>query len=170
MSINKIKVGIIGTGNIGTDLLYKVSRSKFLECTIFTGRRPDSQGIARAKAMGVNTSTESVKAIQNNPDICEVVFDTTSAAGHKENSSILKNLGKFVIDLTPSKIGRMCVPALDLESGIKNQDVNLVSCGGQACVPIAKAIMDAHPETKYIEVVGSISSKSAGMGTRSNID
>ena len=87
----KIKVGIIGTGNIGTDLLFKVQRSKYLECAIFTGRRPDSTGIARAKAMGINTSIDSVKAIEDNPDICEVVFDSTSAKGHLENAPILKN-------------------------------------------------------------------------------
>ncbi|MEK7618165.1 MAG: acetaldehyde dehydrogenase (acetylating) [Patescibacteria group bacterium] len=166
----KIKVGIIGTGNIGTDLLFKVQRSKYLECAIFTGRRPDSTGIARAKAMGINTSIDSVKAIEDNPDICEVVFDSTSAKGHLENAPILKKLGKFVIDLTPSRVGQMCVPALDLRSALKQDNINLVSCGGQACVPIAKAIMEVHPETKYIEVVGSIASKSAGMGTRSNID
>ncbi|PIR95902.1 MAG: acetaldehyde dehydrogenase (acetylating) [Candidatus Doudnabacteria bacterium CG10_big_fil_rev_8_21_14_0_10_42_18] len=167
---NKMKAAIIGTGNIGTDLLFKVQRSEFLECSLFTGRRPESEGIARAKAMGVRVSVDSIKAIEAEPDICEIVFDTTSAKGHSVNAPILKKLGKFVIDLTPSRIGKMCVPAIDLNDSTDRQNLSMVTCGGQATVPIAKAIMEIHPETKYIEVIGSISSKSAGPGTRANID
>lgn len=167
----KIKVGIIGTGNIGTDLLFKVRRSELLECSIFTGRDPDSKGIKRAKELGVNTSFESIKAIENNPDICEIVFDATSAKGHLINAPILKKLGKFVIDLTPSRFGEMCVPAVNKPKSHSSSDnISMITCGGQACVPIAKAIMEVHPETQYIEVVGVISSKSAGPGTRANID
>lgn len=168
--IKKIKVGIIGTGNIGTDLLFKVRRSPYLECSIFAGRNPDSEGIKRAKSLGVHTSADSVQAIEKNPEICEIVFDSTSAKGHIANAPILKKLKKFVIDLTPSKVGQMCIPVLDIEDGIVKENVNMVTCGGQATVPIIKAIMSVHPEIKYVEVVGSISSKSAGPGTRSNID
>lgn len=166
----KTKVGIIGTGNIGTDLLFKVGRSKLLECSIFTGRDPDSKGIKRAKELGINTSSESIKAIEENPDICEIVFDATSAKGHLINAPILKKLGKFVIDLTPSRFGEMCIPAVNKQIDLLTENISMVSCGGQACVPIAKAIMEVHPETQYIEVVGVISSKSAGPGTRANID
>lgn len=168
--MQKVKVGIIGTGNIGSDLLHKVLRSEILECGIFTGRNKDSEGIARAKELGVPTSFESLKPIIDNPDCCEIVFDTTSAAYHIEHAPILKNLNKFTIDLTPSRIGMMCVPAINLAEAIESSNVNLVTCGGQTLIPIAKAIMEAHPETKYIEVIGSIASKSAGSGTRANIE
>lgn len=168
--MKKVKVGIIGTGNIGSDLLYKVVRSEVLECGIFTGRNKDSEGIARAKAMAVPTSFDSLQAIINNPDCCDIVFDTTSAAYHAEHAVILKKIGKFTIDLTPSRIGMMCVPVINLAEALEATNVNLITCGGQTLIPIAKAIMDVHPETKYIEVVGSIASKSAGSGTRANIE
>ena len=158
----KIKVGIIGTGNIGSDLLVKVQRSQLLECSIFTGKNPDSEGIKRAKKMGVKTSFESIKAIEKNPQCCEIVFDATSAESHLYNAPILKRLKKFVIDMTPSRIGKMCVPILNLESSLKEHNINMVSCGGQATTPIAKAIMKINPDTEYIEIVSSISSKSAG--------
>ncbi|MDO8514690.1 MAG: acetaldehyde dehydrogenase (acetylating) [bacterium] len=166
----KMKVGIVGSGNIGTDLLYKVQRSKLLECSIFAGRDPKSKGIKRAKAMGVNTSFDSIEAIERNPELCEIVFDATSARAHLKNAPILKRLGKHVIDLTPSRVGKMCVPALDIEDSLTAENISMVSCGGQATAPIARAIMEVHPETSYIEVIGSISSKSAGPGTRANID
>ncbi len=166
----KVKVGILGSGNIGTDLLFKVQRSEFLECSIFCGRDPESKGLQRAREMGVPTSADSIKAIQRQPEICEIVFDATSASGHLANAPILKSLDKFVIDLTPSRVGKMCVPAINLADALTEQDVNMVSCGGQATAPIARAIMKVHPETEYIEVIGSIASKSAGPGTRANID
>lgn len=166
----KTKVAILGTGNIGSDLLIKVQRSPLLECALFSGRDVNSKGIARAKEMGIKTSAESIKGIEKNADDFEIVFDTTSARAHLEHAPILKKLGKFVIDLTPSKFGQMCIPAVNLDDTVDAENINMVTCGGQACVPIAKAIMDVHPETTYIEVVGSISSKSAGSGTRANID
>lgn len=168
--MKKIKVGIIGTGNIGSDLLIKVLRSELLECGIFTGQNPDSEGIKRAKALGVKTSFKSIKAISDNPNCCDIVFDATSAQGHLYNAPILKKLKKFVIDMTPSRIGKMCIPIINLEKSLKEVNINMVSCGGQATTPIAQAIMKVHPETKYIEIVSSISSKSAGIGTRDNID
>ncbi len=170
MKTKKIKVGIIGTGNIGSDLLVKVQRSELLECSIFTGKNPDSEGIKRAKKMGVRTSFKSVKAIEDNPRCCEIVFDATSAESHLYNAPILKKLKKFVVDMTPSRIGKMCVPILNLESSLKEHNINMVSCGGQATTPIAKVIMKINPDTEYIEIVSSISSKSAGIGTRNNID
>lgn len=167
--MKKIKVGIIGTGNIGTDLLMKIQRSEILECGMFAGRNPKSRGIQRAKEMGVPTSFDSIKAIQDNRD-CDIVFDVTSAKAHLFHAPILKKLKKFTIDLTPSRVGKMCIPVLNLEECLKENNVNLITCGGQAAVPIACAIMKVHPETEYIEIVGSISSKSAGPGTRINID
>lgn len=170
MCMSKIKVGIIGTGNIGTDLLCKIQRSDILECSIFAGRDPESNGIKRAENMGIKTSFDSIHAIEDDPSICEVVFDATSARAHIEHARILKKLGKFVIDITPSRIGKMCIPAINIDQALQSDNVNMVTCGGQASVPIAKAIMEIHPETEYIEVVASISSKSAGLGTRANID
>ncbi len=170
MKIKKIKVGIIGTGNIGSDLLVKILRSPVLECGIFTGHNPDSEGIKRAKKLGVKTSFESIKAIKKNPQCCEIVFDATSAEAHLYNAPILKKLKKFVIDMTPSRIGKMCIPIINLGKSLKEFNINMISCGGQATIPIAQAIMKINPETEYIEIVSSISSKSAGIGTRNNID
>ncbi|MFH1728387.1 MAG: acetaldehyde dehydrogenase (acetylating) [Pseudomonadota bacterium] len=168
--MNKIKVGIIGTGNIGTDLLIKIQRSKTLECSIFTGRNATSEGIKKANSLGINTSFDSIKAIEENPDCCDIVFDATSASFHKNHSSILKKMKKFTIDLTPSKIGEMCIPVINMDECLKLDNVNLITCGGQAAVPIAHAITKVHPDTEYIEIISSISSKSAGPGTRANID
>lgn len=170
MSGKKVKVGIIGTGNIGTDILLKLRRSDVLECGMFTGRNPDSKGIKMAEEMGIPTSTESIKAIQDNPDCCEIVFDATSANVHKANAPILKRLHKFAIDLTPAHVGKMCVPVINLEDCMSEDNVNLITCGGQATIPIAYAITKVHPKTKYIEIVATIASKSAGVGTRNNID
>ncbi len=168
--MKKMKVGIIGTGNIGTDLLIKISRSPFLECGIFTGRNLDSKGIGIATKMGVPVSFDSIHFIEENPSCCDIVFDATSAKVHEYNAPILKSLHKFAIDLTPSQIGKMCIPVLNLEECLAEDNVNLITCGGQAAIPVAFAIAQAQPDTKYIEVVASISSKSAGLGTRNNID
>jgi len=166
----KVKVGIIGTGNIGSDLLVKIQRSDILECGVFAGRDPQSAGIKRAKQMGVRVAYNSVEAIAQDPESCEIVFDATSAKVHKTNAPILQKLKKFTIDLTPSQIGKMCIPVLNLEQCLSECNVNLVTCGGQAVTPLVHAIMKVHPETPYIEVVASISSRSAGPGTRANID
>lgn len=168
--MEKIKAGIIGTGNIGTDLLFKLQRSEYLECGIFAGRNPESEGIKRAEAMGIRTSYNSIKDIVEDTGCCEIVFDATSARVHLYNAPILKKLGKFTIDLTPSQAGKMCIPVINIEDCLDTDNINLITCGGQAAVPIAYAIMKVHPETEYMEVVASISSKSAGPGTRANID
>lgn len=168
--MKKVKVGIIGTGNIGTDLLIKIIRSEVLECGIFTGRNPDSEGIRRAQGLGVKTSADSIKAIQDNPNCCEIVFDATSASVHQQNALILKKLNKYAIDLTPSKIGRLCIPAINMKECLGVDNINLITCGGQAAIPIIHALMKVHPDTEYVELVSSISSKSAGWGTRLNID
>jgi acetaldehyde dehydrogenase len=168
--MKKVKVGIIGTGNIGTDLLIKIQRSNVLECSIFAGRNKESEGLKRAQAMGIRTAVDSIDAIKSNPSCCDIVFDATSAKVHLVNAPILKELGKFTIDLTPSRVGRMCIPVINLDECLEYDNVNLVTCGGQAVVPIAYAIRKVHPEIEYLEVVASISSKSAGSGTRANID
>lgn len=166
----KIKVGIIGTGNIGSDLLVKIQRSEVLECGIFTGQNPQSEGIKRAKYMGVPTSFESIKAIEDNPKICDIVFDATNASAHLYHAPILGKLGKFTIDMTPSRIGKMCIPIMNLEECLKVHNINMITCGGQATTPIISAIKKVHKEVEYVEIVSSIASKSAGIGTRDNID
>ena len=169
--MKKVKVGIIGTGNIGTDILVKIMRSDYLECGIFAGRNPDSEGIRFAEKLGVKTSFRSIQAIEENPESCDIVFDATSAETHRYHAPILKKLNKFVIDMTPAHIGPFCIPVLNLDKCLENEtNVNLITCGGQATVPIAEAITRVHPDTSYIEVVATIASKSAGIGTRNNID
>lgn len=168
--MKKVSIGIIGTGNIGTDLLMKIQRSEVLECGIFIGHNPESEGIKRAKSLGIRTSCDSIKFIQDNPECCDIVFDATSAKVHLHNAPILKKLKKYAIDLTPSQAGKMCIPAINMEECLKCDNVNLITCGGQAAIPIVFAIMKVHPEIEYVEVVASIASKSAGLGTRANID
>lgn len=170
MERRKVKAGIIGTGNIGTDILMKLRRSDILECGIFAGRNPDSPGIQRAREMGVPVSADSIHAIEENPDCCEIVFDATSAGVHAINAPVLKRLNKFAIDLTPAHVGKFCVPALNMEECLKECNVNMVTCGGQATIPIVQAIAEVHPDTRYIEIVATIASRSAGPGTRDNID
>lgn len=167
---SKVKVGIIGTGNIGTDLLVKILRSKLLECAIFTGKNMNSKGMKTARALGVRTSDKSISIIEENPDLCDIVFDATSAEAHVFHAPILKRLHKFVIDMTPSRIGKMCVPLINLEACLHEDNVNMVTCGGQATAPLIAGMMKIHPEISYVEIVSSIASKSAGIGTRNNID
>ena len=168
--MRKVKTAIIGTGNIGTDLLIKMQRSEFIECVLFAGRNYGSKGIEVAQKMGIPVAYDSIQSIINDPSCCDIVFDATSAKSHLYHSKILKDLGKFAVDLTPSRVGKLCIPVLNLEECLNVDNVNLVTCGGQAATPIACAIMKAHPDAEYIEVVASISSKSAGAGTRENVD
>lgn len=166
----KTKIGIIGTGNIGTDLLMKVLHSDVLECGIFAGRNLDSRGMIHARELGVPVTDESIQYIIDNPECCDIVFDATSAEVHRLNAPILKSLNKFAIDLTPAHVGKFCIPVLNGDVAIDEKNVNLITCGGQATVPIAHTIIDAKQDVKYFEIVATIASKSAGIGTRNNID
>lgn len=168
--MQKLKVGILGSGNIGTDLLVKVLRSPYLQCGVFIGRNAFSLGIAKAQSMNVPVSCESIEYIIKNPSCCDVVFDATNAKDHVRHAEILRTLKKLTIDLTPAKIGVMCVPAVNLEYSLQQDNVNMVTCGGQAAIPIAYAIGKIHPEIEYIETVSTIASKSAGPATRINLD
>lgn len=169
-SIRKLKVAILGSGNIGTDLLIKIMRSEYLTCSLFIGRNINSPGMIKAKGLGVKVSDESIQAIINDPDCCDIVVDATSAIDHKIHAPILEELGKFVIDMTPAKIGEMCIPAVNLNECLDKKNVNMITCGGQASIPIAYAIGQSQNNVEYIEVVSSISSKSAGPATRINLD
>lgn len=166
---SKVKVGIIGTGNVGSDLLAKIQKSDCLECGIFAGHNPDSEGIRRAEQMGIPTTIESVNYIEKHPQCCEIVFDATSAKVHRYNALILKRLGKYVIDLTPAHVGQFCVPVINIKEALKCDNINMITCGGQATVPIAYAINQV-ADIKYLEIVATIASRSAGIGTRNNID
>ncbi len=137
---------------------------------MYAGIYPDYKGITISKEMGVKNSLDSIQAIVDNAANCEIVFDATSAGVHRVNAPILKKLKKFAIDLTPAQVGKMCVPVLNMQECLDEDNVNLITCGGQATVPLAYAIKQVHPETKYIEIVATIASKSAGAGTRNNID
>ncbi|HEY3328876.1 MAG TPA: acetaldehyde dehydrogenase (acetylating) [Capsulimonadaceae bacterium] len=167
---SKLKVAILGSGNIGTDLLIKIMRSPVLECSLFIGRNLGSPGISTASSLGVRVSDRSIDAIIQDPDCCDIVFDATSARDHRIHWPILEKLGKFVVDMTPAKIGETCVPAVNLSDALTSQNVNMVTCGGQASIPIAYAIAKCHDVVEYIEVVSSIASRSAGPATRINID
>jgi acetaldehyde dehydrogenase (acetylating) len=169
-STGKMKVAILGSGNIGTDLLIKVQRSPYLACSLFAGRKLGSAGMAKAIQLGVRISDRSIDAIIAEPDVCQLVFDATSALDHVNHWRVLQEMGKVVIDLTPARVGKMCVPAVNLKECLDQQNVNMVTCGGQASIPLVHLIGATHSEVDYIEVVSSISSRSAGPATRINID
>lgn len=166
----KINVAILGSGNIGTDLLIKVMRSPHLVCTVFIGRNLSSPGMLKAQSLKVQVSDQGIRYIENNPSCCDIVFDATSSSAHIEHAPILEKLNKFVIDLTPAKIGKMCVPVVNMDDAVTEHNVNMITCGGQASAPIAHAIALTHDEIDYIEVISSIASRSAGPATRLNLD
>lgn len=166
----RLEVAILGSGNIGTDLLVKVMRSRHLRCTIVAGRNLSSPGMAKARSLGVEVTADSIGYIEKNPNCAALVFDATSAADHKMHAPILERLGKVAIDLTPAKIGAMCVPAVNIAECVGQHNVNMVTCGGQASIPIAWAIGRTQKDVEYIEVVSSIASRSAGPATRANLD
>ncbi|MHB8635075.1 MAG: acetaldehyde dehydrogenase (acetylating) [Fimbriimonadaceae bacterium] len=166
----KLTVAILGSGNIGTDLLIKCLRSAVLEPVLFIGRNLNSAGMAKANSLGVRISDRSIDAILDAPDICDLVFDATTAQDHLRHAPLLEALGKVVIDMTPAKLGTICVPAVNLDEARGARNVNMVTCGGQASIPIAHMIAAVTPEVDYIEVVSSIASRSAGPATRLNLD
>lgn len=168
--MSTLKVAILGSGNIGTDLMIKVRRSELLECVALIGRNLSSTGLAKAQSLGVAISAEGIKYIENNPDCCDLVFDATSAHAHYEHAPVLAKLGKLTINLTPAKIGPFCVPAVSFGETLNEPNINMVTCGGQAAVPIAYALGQTHDDIEYIEVVSSIASRSAGLATRRNLD
>lgn len=165
--MKKVKVAIIGPGNIGSDLMYKVMKSRNLEMSCMAGI-VESEGIKRAKGLGFETTTKGVEAILDREDI-RIVFDATGAKAHKMHAPLLKKAGKVAIDMTPAAVGPYVVPCVNLETLSDEMNFNMVTCGGQATVPIAYAINRA-ADSEYTEIISCISSKSAGPGTRANID
>ena len=165
-------VAIIGSGNIGTDLMIKVLRgAKRLEMGAMVGIDPESDGLRRAASMGVPTTADGIRgllAMPNFKDI-KVVFDATSASAHLTNWDLLKDTGVRVLDLTPAAVGPYCVPVVNLEDHLDDANLNMVTCGGQATVPMVAAVSQVAP-VRYAEIVSSVASRSAGPGTRANID
>lgn len=170
--MSKIKVAIIGSGNIGTDLMIKIIRtSNILEMVAFVGIDPESEGLARATRFNVPITHKGIEGLCKLPgykDI-QIVFDATSAGAHIHHDSVLQKDNKQIIDLTPAAIGPYTVPVVNMEQHLEQSNVNMVTCGGQATIPIVAAVTNI-AKVHYAEIVASISSKSAGPGTRANID
>ncbi len=164
----RLRVAIIGPGNIGTDLMYKVLKSPQLELCMMAGVVPDSEGLRRAADLGIATTAEGLGPILERRDI-PLVFDATGAKAHLAHAPLLRKAGKIVIDLTPAAVGPYVVPAVNMGDNFDSPNINLVTCGGQATIPIVAAVSQAAP-VAYAEIVATISSRSAGPGTRQNID
>ncbi|GAA4707613.1 acetaldehyde dehydrogenase (acetylating) [Brevibacillus fulvus] len=168
--MTKVKVAVLGSGNIGTDLLYKLRRSSVLELTAMIGIDPASDGLARAKQLGCATFDTGLNDfLEQQPELAEIIFDATSAKAHIRHAKALRNAGKVAIDLTPAAVGALVVPTVNIQEHLNETNLNLVTCGGQATIPIVHAIQRVAP-VEYAEIVATISSKSAGPGTRANID
>lgn len=172
--MNKIKAAIIGSGNIGSDLMIKLLKyGQYIEIAAMVGIDPESDGLARAKRMGVAITAQGVQGLIELPEFQEIniVFDATSAGAHVKNEALLRAYKPNIrlIDLTPAAIGPYCVPVVNLDKNIAALNVNMVTCGGQATIPIVAAVSQV-TQVHYVEIIASISSKSAGPGTRANID
>lgn len=171
-STSRYPVAIIGSGNIGTDLMIKIIRDNGpLEVAAMVGIDPGSDGLARARRFGVTTTADGVDGLLALPEFedIELVFDATSAGAHRANWNSLEPTGKRMLDLTPASIGPFCVPVVNLDEHLDAPNLNMVTCGGQATVPVVAAVGQVAP-VSYAEIISSISSKSAGPGTRANID
>ena len=172
--MRKRKVAIIGSGNIGTDLMIKILRhGQHLEMAVMVGIDPQSDGLARARRLGVATTHEGVGGLMQMAEFADIdfVFDATSAGAHIKNDAALREAkpGIRVIDLTPAAIGPYCVPVVNLADNLHQGNVNMVTCGGQATIPMIAAVSRV-AKVHYAEIVASIASQSAGPGTRANID
>ena len=168
----KMKAAILGSGNIGTDLMIKIlRRSKVIEASAMVGIDPASDGLARAAKLGVATTHQGLTGLTKMPiwDEIDVLFDATSAGAHQHHHKIVQEAGKLMVDLTPAALGPYVVPVVNGDAHLDAQNVNMVTCGGQATIPIVAAVSSV-AQVEYAEIVASISSKSAGPGTRANID
>jgi len=165
----KVRVGIIGSGNIGTDLMYKIQRSDVLELAMMVGIDPNSEGLKRAARMGYETSAESYQYVLNHPNPPAIVFDATSAKAHLAHYKALQEKGIRAIDLTPAAVGPYVCPAVNLGEHWDAMNINMITCGGQATIPMVRAVTRVVP-VEYAEIVATIASLSAGPGTRANID
>ncbi len=164
-----MNVAIIGTGKIGCDLLVKIMKEPKLNCCLFMGRREQSEGIKFAENFNVRTSTNGISAIDSLDCPIDLIFDATSASEHLQNQADLLKKSAYLINLTPAKVNFKCVPTVNVQDVINHNHISMITCGGQAVIPIAIALQKASNKVTYLETVVSISSKSAGMATRQNI-
>jgi acetaldehyde dehydrogenase len=163
-------VGIIGSGNIGTDLMMKIHRSDVLEMSVMIGIDPESEGLKKARMHGHHIIANGLDGFLEKPELADILFDATSAKAHVMiHYEALKKLNKKVIDLTPAAIGPFVVPSVNLQKNLNEMEVNMITCGGQATIPIVHAISQVS-QVEYAEIIATISSRSAGPGTRANID
>lgn len=166
---HKVKVAILGSGNIGTDLMYKILREPgHMELALLAGIEPQSEGLARARSLGINASHDGIQPILDDPDI-RIVFDATSAHAHIRHAKLLREAGRIAIDLTPAARGPYVIPPVNLGAHMDEPNVNLITCGGQATIPLVHAVSRVIA-VPYAEMVSTIASLSAGPGTRQNID
>jgi len=169
--VSKIKCALIGSGNIGTDLMYKLKRSPVLEPVWMIGIDPESEGLSRARDMGLKTTADGVDGVLPHlaADGVQIAFDATSAYVHKENSDKMNAHGVFMVDLTPAAVGPLCVPPVNLDELAETMNVNMISCAGQATIPIVYGVSRVQ-SVDYAEIIASLASKSIGPGTRANLD
>lgn len=167
--MEQVNCAIIGSGNIGTDLMMKIDKHPRLQLAMLIGIDPDSEGLALARQMGYETTSEGIEGFVKKHEIAQIVFDATSAKAHLYHAPILKELGKIAIDLTPAAVGPHVVPYVNIGDVLDEPNVNLITCGGQATIPIVAAVSKIS-RVPYAEIVATIASKSAGPGTRQNID
>lgn len=165
----QVKVAIVGSGNIGTDLMYKILKEPgHMELAVVTGIEPESEGLKRARDEGIGTTHEGIQPVLDDPEI-KIVFDATSAKAHVKHAEMLKEAGKIAVDLTPAAQGPYVVPTANLTEHLDEGNVNLMTCGAQATVPMAYAVSRV-TSVRYAEMVSTVASASAGPGTRQNID
>ena len=171
--MSKTKAMIIGSGNIGTDLMIKIrDTSEILDIAAVVGIDPDSEGLAMARDSGIETTHQGIEGAQQLDawDDVQIVFDATSAAAHAHHDEVCRAAGKQMIDLTPAAIGPYCVPVVNMAEHLGEPNVNMVTCGGQATIPMVHAVRRVSESVPFAEIVASVSSRSAGPGTRANID
>jgi len=166
---DKVKVAILGSGNIGSDLMFKILRAPgHMQLALLTGIEPGSEGLARARTLGINASHDGIQPILDDPEI-KIIFDATSAHAHVRHAKMLKEANRIAIDLTPAARGPYVIPPVNLGAHMDEQNVNLITCGGQATIPLVYAVSRVVP-VPYAEMVSTVASLSAGPGTRQNID
>ncbi|MFS0916496.1 acetaldehyde dehydrogenase (acetylating) [Brevibacillus sp. 179-C 1.1 NHS] len=167
--MSKVKIAILGSGNIGTDLMYKIERSEWLELGVMIGIDPESEGLKRARERGYPVIDNGIDGFLKRSELADIFFDATSAKTHLQHDKVLRKMNKQMIDLTPAAIGPFVVPSVNLGEHLDAPNVNMITCGGQATIPIVHAI-NRVASVEYAEIVATVASKSAGPGTRANID